>query len=146
MMPENTDIRWEQRYANFKKALRQLQKFIDKGELSELENQGLVKAFEYTYELAWNTLKDFLEYQGQADIYGSRDVIRQSFSLNLIEDGESWLDMLKSRNKTSHTYNEDTAQEICQAVQNIYYPLFRQLDQKLTEIRDNRIIESNLDL
>jgi nucleotidyltransferase substrate binding protein (TIGR01987 family) len=91
MMPENKDIRWEQRYGNFKKALRQLQKFIDKGELSELEKQGLVKAFEYTYELAWNTLKDFLEYQGQTDIYGSRDVIRQSFSLQLIEDGDGWI-------------------------------------------------------
>jgi len=61
---ENKDIRWEQRFSNYQKALAQLQKFIDKGRLSELEKQGLVKAFEYTYELAWNTLKDFLEYQG----------------------------------------------------------------------------------
>ena len=99
--------------------------------MSELENQGLVKAFEYTYELAWNTLKDFLEYQGQTDIYGSRDVIRQSFKFDLIGDGESWMDMLKSRNKTSYTYNEETAQEICRAVQNVYYPLFQQLNQKL---------------
>lgn len=135
-MPKNKDIRWEQRYANFKKALRQLQKFIDKGELTELEQQGLVKAFEYTYELAWNTLKDFLEYQGQTDIYGSRDTIRQAFSLQLIEDGDGWMDMLQSRNKTSHTYNEETAQEICRAVQNIYYPLFRKLNQKLGEISE----------
>jgi hypothetical protein len=63
------DIRWEQRFSNYQKALAQLQKFIDKGDLSELEKQGLVKAFEYTYELAWNTIKDFLEFQGQADIY-----------------------------------------------------------------------------
>jgi nucleotidyltransferase substrate binding protein (TIGR01987 family) len=136
-MPKNKDIRWEQRYANFKKALRQLQKFIDKGELTELEQQGLVKAFEYTYELAWNTLKDFLEYQGQTDIYGSRDVIRQAFSLQLIEDGDGWMDMLQSRNKTSHTYNEETAQEICRAVQNVYYPLFRKLNQKMGEISEN---------
>ncbi len=144
-MPKNKDIRWEQRYANFKKALRQLQKFIDKGELTELEQQGLVKAFEYTYELAWNTLKDFLEYQGQTDIYGSRDAIRQAFSLQLIEDGDGWMDMLQSRNKTSHTYNEETAQEICRAVQNIYYPLFRQLNQKL-EGMGSEGMGSNLDL
>ena len=141
IMSENKDIRWRQRYGNFKKALGQLQKFIDKGALSEMEKQGLIKAFEYTYELSWNTLKDFLEYQGQGDIYGSRDVIRKSFSLNLIEDGDGWMDMLKSRNKTSHTYNEDTAEEICQAVQKIYYPLFLELDQKLKSIE----LGSNLD-
>jgi nucleotidyltransferase substrate binding protein (TIGR01987 family) len=131
MISENKDNRWEQRFLNYKKALWQLQKFIDKGELSELENQGLVKAFESIYELAWNTLKDFLEYQGQSDIYGSRDVIRQAFKFDLIGDGESWMDMLKSRNKTSHTYNEETAQEICRAVKNVYYSLFQQLNQKL---------------
>lgn len=79
------DIRWEQRFSNYQKALGQLQKFIDKGELSELEEQGLVKAFEYTYELAWNTIKDFLEFSGQTDIYGSRDAIRKAFELGLIE-------------------------------------------------------------
>jgi len=116
MTHKNEDIRWEQRFSNYQKALRQLQKFIDKGELSELEAQGLVKAFEYTYELAWNTLKDFLEYRGQTDIYGSRDAIRRAFGLGLIADGEGWMDMLKSRNQTSHTYNEETAEEICRAV------------------------------
>ena len=133
------DIRWVQRFSNYKKALRQLQKFIDKGELSELEKQGLIKAFEYTFELAWNTLKDFLEYQGQTDLYGSRDVIRQAFKFDLIEDGESWMDMLKSRNMTSHTYNEETAEEICVAVQNIYYALFRKLNETLNQIMTNNM-------
>ena len=130
----NQDIRWVQRFANFKKALRQLQKFIDKGELSDLEKQGLIKAFEYTFELAWNTLKDFLEYQGQTEIYGSRDTIRQAFKIDLIKDGKSWMDMLKSRNMTSHTYNEETAEEICEAVQNIYYALFLQLDETMKKL------------
>ena len=129
------DIRWEQRFANYQKALNQLQKFIDKGELSELEEQGLIKAFEYTYELAWNTVKDFLEYRGQTDIYGSRDAIRKAFELGLIEDGEGWMDMLKSRNVTSHTYNNETAQEICQAVVKVYYSLFKQLRIKLKSLR-----------
>ncbi len=133
----NKDIRWEQRFANYQKALTQLQKFIDKGELSELEKQGLIKAFEYTYELAWNTLKDFLEYRGQTDIYGSRDAIRKAFELGLIEDGESWMDMLISRNKTSHTYNEDTAEEICQAVVKVYYSLLKQLKAKLESLRSD---------
>ena len=135
MTTENRDIRWEQRFANYQKALSRLQKFIDKGALSELEKQGLIKAFEYTYELAWNTLKDFLEYRGQTDIYGSRDAIRKAFELGLIGDGESWMDMLKSRNKTSHTYNEETADEICQAVEEVYYSLFKQLKAKLESLR-----------
>jgi nucleotidyltransferase substrate binding protein (TIGR01987 family) len=134
---KNKDIRWEQRFSNYKKALSQLQKFIDKGELSELEEQGLVKAFEYTYELAWNTLKDFLEYRGQTGIYGSRDAIRKAFELDLINDGESWMDMLESRNQTSHTYNEETAEEICRAVVKVYYPLFKQLKAKLESLQSD---------
>ena len=137
MISENKDIRWEQRFVNYKKALSQLQKFINKGELSELEKQGIVKAFEYTYELAWTTLKDFLEYRGQTDIFGSRDAIRKAFQLNLIDDGENWMDMLKSRNKTSYTYNKETAEEICQAVKNIYYSLFQQLETRLDRLKED---------
>lgn len=137
MTTNNKDIRWEQRFVNYKKALNRLQKFIDKGELSELEEQGLIKAFEYTYELAWNTLKDFLEHKGQVDIYGSRDVIRKAFELGLINEGESWMDMLKSRNQTSHTYNEKIAKEICQAVLEVYYLLFNQLKVKMESLHSD---------
>ena len=135
MMDENKDVRWIQRLANFQKAFGQLTKFIDKAELSELEEQGLIKAFEYTFDLAWTTLKDFLEYRGQRDIYGSRDAIRKAFQLNLIDDGENWMDMLISRNKTSHTYNKETADEICRAVKNVYYTLFQQFDKKMGQLK-----------
>lgn len=131
------DIRWKQRFSNFNKALTQLQKFIDKGELSELEALGLVKAFEYTYELAWNTIKYFLEFSGQSDIYGSRDAIRKGFQLGLITDGDGWMDMLKSRNQTSHTYNEDTARQINNAVITRYYDLFIRLKTKFEQLSDN---------
>ena len=130
-MNATPDIRWQQRFKNYQKALAQLRKFISKGELSELEEQGLIKAFEYTYELAWTTLKDFLEYQGHAGIYGSRDAIRKAFELNLVQDGQGWMDMLESRNKTSHTYNEEIAQEICQAVQTRYFKLLEQLEETM---------------
>ncbi|AJF06592.1 nucleotidyltransferase substrate binding protein [Geoalkalibacter subterraneus] len=129
------DVRWQQRLNNLKKAFAQLEKFIVKGDLSELEMQGLVKAFEYTYELAWTTMKDFLEFRGQTGIYGSRDAIRKAFQLALVEDGNLWMDMLQSRNKTSHTYNEETAREICQAVTEDYYPAFAQLIDKLDGLR-----------
>jgi nucleotidyltransferase substrate binding protein (TIGR01987 family) len=138
-MDGSKDIRWIQRFANYNKAFGQLKKFIDQGQLSELEAQGLIKAFEYTFELAWTTIKDFLEYRGQTDIFGSRDAIRKAFQLNLIDDGESWMDMLTSRNKTSHTYNKETAEEICQAVTTIYFPLFEQLEKKLDELKKESV-------
>jgi len=128
---DDQDIRWKQRFSNYQKALAQLQKFIDKGDLSELEKQGLIKAFEYTYELAWNTLKDFLTYRGQTDIYGSRDAIRKAFTAGLIADGAGWMDMLQSRNKTSHTYNEETANEITTAILTRYHNLFNELEKRM---------------
>ena len=136
MIDSKKDIRWIQRFANFQKAFSQLTKFIDQGELSELEEQGLIKAFEYTFELAWTTLKDFLEYRGQSDIYGSRDAIRKAFQLNLIEDGENWMDMLLSRNRTSHTYNRETAEQICQAVKNVYFSLFQQSEKQMEKLKN----------
>lgn len=130
----NPDIRWQQRFANYKKALAQLTKFIDKGDLNELEEQGLIQAFEYTYELAWNVLKDFLIDQGNKNIFGSRDAIREAFSVGLIDDGETWMDMFVDRNKTSHTYNEETANEIAGNVFQRYFPLFIALRQRMEDI------------
>lgn len=135
-MSTSQDIRWQQRFANFRKALAQLQKFIDKKELSELEQQGLIKAFEYTYELAWTTLKDYLEFQGESELFGSRDCIRKAFRVGLIDAGETWMDMLKSRNKTSHTYNQETADEITTAVFNDYHPLFLNFSDRMTGLID----------
>jgi nucleotidyltransferase substrate binding protein (TIGR01987 family) len=130
-MALNEDIRWEQRFSNYRKALAQLEKFVIKGGLSELEEQGLIKAFEYTFELAWNTLKDYLEYQSILNVSGSRDAIREGYKINLISDGDEWMNMITSRNLTSHSYNEDTAEEIANSVMNIYFHLFKQLEAKL---------------
>lgn len=134
-MAEQQDIRWEQRFVNYRKALAQLQKFVDKGDLSELEQQGLIKAFEYTYELGWNTLKDYLLYQGIVDLAGSRDAIREAFKAGLIADGDGWMEMLQSRNRTSHTYNEETAQEIATAILTRYAALFQALAAKMDGLR-----------
>jgi len=131
------DIRWQQRFTNFQDALKQLQKFIDKGELSELEQQGLIKAFEYTYELAWTTLKNYLEYQGETELFGPRDAIRKAYQLGLISGGEVWMDMLKSRNKTSHIYNQETADEIAQAIFTDYHPVFISFQQRMRGLVQN---------
>lgn len=131
-----SEIRWPQRLANYKKALAQLAKFIEKGELNELEEQGLIKAFENTYELAWNVIKDFLASRGNSAIYGSRDAIREAFSTGLIDDGEGWMDMYADRNKTSHTYNEDTADEIMRNVFARYFSLFLALREKMESLAE----------
>jgi len=130
-----SDIRWIQRFDNFCKALAQMTKFMEKGELNELEEQGLIQSFEYNHELAWKTLKDFLEAKGLSNLYGSKDVSREAFKLGLLGDSEQdgllWLDMIEKRNLTSHTYNEDTAQEIVKAIKNDYFQSFVALRKRL---------------
>lgn len=129
---ENKDIRWVQRFNNYKQALAQLTKFIDKEEaLNELEEQGMIKAFEYTYELAWNTIKDFYEGQGETGIQGSKDAFRLAYNRGLVKDGETWLKMVDSRKLTVHTYNEDTANQVVAEIKDEYYHLFVQLETRL---------------
>lgn len=132
-MSEKKDIRWQQRFSNYRKALKQMGEFLEKEELNKLEEQGLIKAFEYTFELAWNTLKDFLEYQGIGEIVGSRDAIRKAFSEGILQDGHIWMQMIESRNKTSHTYNEATADEIVRLVKESYFSAFCELEQTLAK-------------
>ncbi len=131
------DIRWIQRFNNYKKAFNQLAEAVElmeKRELSRLEKQGVVQAFEYTHELAWKTLKDFLEMKGVLDLYGSRDVTREAFKVGLIENGEVWMEMIKSRNLTSHTYDEETIEEIVNLIQNVYFPAFSAMKEKMTSV------------
>lgn len=144
---ENKDIRWLQRFKNFKKAFSQLEDAVELGKYSNLERQGLIKAFEFTYELAWNTLKDFLNEKGFTEIIGSKDTIRLAFKNGLIENGESWMKMLKSRNITAHTYDLETAIEIEHVVRETYYDLFAALqirmegEKKIFEKPDDETIE-----
>jgi len=130
-MSEHQDIRWQQRFSNYQKALRQLKEVVELTRPNKFEEQGLVKAFEFTYELAWNTLKDFLEYQGVGEIIGSRDAFRKAFAEELVSDGRVWMRMIQSRNRTSHTYNEETAKEIAESVRSEFYPAFCELEQVL---------------
>ena len=130
-MTEPQDIRWKQRLENFSKAVRQLTKSIEKGDLNELEQQGLIQSFEYTYELAWNALKDFFEAQGETEILGSRDAFRLAFKRGLVEDWETWMEMIKSRALTSHTYNEEIAQQIVHNILTAYFAEFVRLRVRL---------------
>ena len=125
------DIRWQQRFSNYQKALAQLERFIEPPALNEREQQGLIKAFEYSFELAWNTLRDLLRSQGNATLLGSRDTLREAFRLGLIEQGETWMLMIQDRNLTSHTYNRATADAIADHITDRYLPCFRQLHSRL---------------
>lgn len=133
MQEEYKDIRWIQRFNNFTKALLQLEKFIGKRELNELEEQGLIKAFEYTYELAWKTLQDLFRDKGYENITGPKPVIDQGFQDGYLEDGKGWIEMHKSRNLASHTYDEETAGEIITGIRQRYFNLLMQLRSKLEE-------------
>jgi len=131
------DIRWIQRFQHYQKALARLEEAVTLAEersLSDLERQGLIQAFEFTHELAWKTLKDFLEYHGVQDLYGSKDVTRAAFQAGLLKDAEVWMNMIVSRNLTVHTYNETTAKRIAQDIQRRYYPCFVQLRERMEEL------------
>lgn len=133
------DIRWHQRLNNYLKALAQLELFVQKGAaLNFMEEQGMIKSFEYTYELGWNTIKDFYEDQGETNIQGSRDAIQLAFKRGLIRQGDIWMEMLKDRNRTAHTYNEKTAEEIAGNILSRYFSVFTELKSELEMMRDKQ--------
>ena len=134
------DIRWIQRFDNFKRAFARLSDASAVAKvrgLSDLERQGLIQAFEFTHELAWNTLKDFLTARGSPDtLDGSRDATRAAFAAELIEDGEAWMQMIEHRNESSHTYNDNVAGKIMEALQTRYVPAFETFQRRFLELEN----------
>lgn len=139
-MDKEQDICWKQQFDNYQRALSRLQAAVSLANhrvLSELEKLGLIKVFEFTHELACNTLKDFLTERGAEKIYGSRDVTRLAFKEGLIDQGEIWMSMVKSRSLTSHTYKEEVAQEIYENIINQYFSEFSALELMLKRLSDD---------
>ncbi len=137
---ENLDIRWIQRFQNYRKALEHLREAVALSKtrlLSNLESQGLIQGFEFTHELAWKTMKDFLEDKGITNLIGSKDATRNAFREGLITDGEGWMEMIKSRNLTSHTYNEEVVEEITKDILEQYFDLFEAFEQKMEQLRSS---------
>ena len=133
-MADIADIRWTQRFDNFNRALHQLTLAVElsqQRELSDLEKQGVIQGFEFVHELAWNVLKDYLEFEGIQGIIGSRGAVREAFKRALIADGETWMDMIEKRNLTSHTYNAGLAQELVTVIVNAYYAAFVNLQRSM---------------
>ncbi len=124
---ETKDIRWQQRFYNFKKGFSHLSIAIEQEQLNYLESLGLIHTFEYVYELAWKTLQDYLSYQGYVKAKGPRASIQQAFKDGLIEDGMLWMEMLKKRELTGHTYIESTNEDLIESIRLRYADAFKTL-------------------
>lgn len=135
---ENVVPRWEQKLSNYRKALHRLAEVVNVAkarELNDFEADGMIQRFEFTFELAWKLLKSYAEYQGvDKEIMGSRDAIRWAFENGLITDSNVWMEMIKRRNDTSHTYDEDTASEVVDRIEDVYYQCFVYLFEKMKSL------------
>ncbi len=135
---KNQDIRWIQRFQNYQQALSRLAEAVALSQqraLSELEEQGLIQAFEFTHELAWNVLKDYLEAQGFVELIGSKNATRQAFKNGLLEDGEAWMDMIKARNLTSHTYQDKIAADIVKDILGRFHPALIAMERRFADLK-----------
>lgn len=133
---ENKDVRWEQRFANYKKALARLNDAVSQATnaaLSELEREGLIQRFEYTYELAWKTLQDLIRSKGYLSIAGPNSVLSQALEDGIITDAVGWRAIKQARELLAHIYNEDTAGKIADAIVDRFVHLLNQLERRLDE-------------
>lgn len=129
------DIRWKQRFANYLRAYGNLAEAVELSrtrDLTKLEQQGLIQGFEFTHELAWNVLKDYLENKGVTGLIGSKDATRSAFKNALVDDGDSWMKMIEDRNLSSHTYNSDIAQSVADDILARFFPAFTLMTEKFS--------------
>ena len=135
------NIRWQQRFSNYRKALVKLNQAVvllseqieREAVIDELLQEGLIQRFEYTHELAWEVMKDYAEYQGYTDVRGSRDAIRKALEMGLIDD-RSWMETIEDRNLTVHNYDNEIASEIYENIMNVYAPLFVTFEGKMQSL------------
>jgi nucleotidyltransferase substrate binding protein (TIGR01987 family) len=131
----SADTRWKQRFQNFDRAFVLLREALaDKRQLSMLEKEGVIQRFEYSYELAWKTLKDYLEAGGVViSPVTPRQVIKEAFAAKLIDDGQVWIKMLDNRNLLSHTYDFSVFEETVKAIAGHYLPAMDKLHEFFTK-------------
>jgi nucleotidyltransferase substrate binding protein (TIGR01987 family) len=140
---ENNLPRWEQKLNSYRKALRRLAEVVNVSrsrQLNEFEADGLIQRFEFTFELAWKLMKSYADYQGtDKEIMGSRDAVRWAFENKLISDSDVWMEMIKRRNDTSHTYDEDTAADVVQRVKDAYFQAFVSFYEKMSNLSSQKL-------
>lgn len=130
MIDNLKDVRWKQRFQNFEKSYKLLNKYSTKENITELERAGIIHLFEMSFELAWKVLKDYLEYE-EFEVKSPRQTIKQAFQIELIENGHVWIDVLADRNLTTHTYNEQLAKELIEDIIRVYLPELDKMYEKL---------------
>lgn len=136
------DIRWLQRFENYRKALKKLEEAIliieENRESANLDllKEGLIQRFEFTHELAWKVMKDYLEYQGYDEIRGSRDTFRKSLLIGIIRE-PLWINSIQTRNLTSHTYDDEITKETLQVIISDYYPLMKEFENTMIKIAED---------
>ncbi|HNR80864.1 MAG TPA: nucleotidyltransferase substrate binding protein [Candidatus Pacearchaeota archaeon] len=119
--------RWQQRLKDFEKSAARLKEAASKKEFSDLEKDGVIQRFEFTFELAWKTLKDYLENQGFSGIASPKKALQKSFSMDLASDGNVWINMLEDRNRMSHPYSRAASEKIFQNIKKYYVPAIDEL-------------------
>jgi nucleotidyltransferase substrate binding protein (TIGR01987 family) len=127
------DVRWKQRFQNFERAFTFFSKSCKLEAYDELQGAGLVQSFEFTFELCWKTLKDYLQNQG-LEVSFPREVIKEAFSAKLIEDGVLWIEMLDKRNELTHTYNQEQAKKAVDTIRSKYLPPIEQVYQVMRKL------------
>ena len=126
------DIRWKQRFENFDKSYKLLNKYANQPITTELERAGIIQFFEMTFELAWKVLKDYLEAQ-EYMVKSPRETVKQAFQIGLIDNGHIWMDALSNRNLTTHTYNEELANKMTKEIITMYLPELDKMHEKLSK-------------
>ena len=126
------DIRWKQRFENFDKSYKLLNKYAKQPITTELERAGIIQFFEMTFELAWKVLKDYLEAQEYL-VKSPRETVKQAFQIGLIDNGHIWMDALSNRNLTTHTYDEELANKMTNEIITMYLPELDKLYEKLSK-------------
>ena len=126
------DIRWKQRFENFDKSYKLLNKYSKQPITTELERAGIIQFFEMTFELAWKVLKDYLEAQEYL-VKSPRETVKQAFQIGLIDNGHVWMDALSNRNLTTHTYDEELANKMTNEIITMYLPELDKMYEKLSK-------------
>lgn len=137
MYPILSDIRWIQRFSNFRKALSQLRHAVEQYDDSaaDIIKEGVLQRFELTHELAWKVMMDYLVHEGFQNIIGSRTASRQAYAVGLIRgDGQVWMDMIESRNRTVHTYDQKILREEFDRVTKLYTPALIEFESRMSII------------
>lgn len=128
-MDEEKDIRWKQRFQNLDKAMEWLEEGVRRVKAQPDDaflRTGLIQCFEFTFELSWKTLKDYLDEQG-IEVKSPKETLRQAIQIELIQNGDNWMKALNDRNLTTHIYEEDEVKEIAESIVSNYYPMINQL-------------------